>query len=80
MVTGDNYRYAKGGGSENMGTFKTLLPGDGIDGIKILFWKLSSCGGNPCPPYIIGIGVGGTMDHYSWMAKALLRPLGEVQC
>ncbi|EEL3759139.1 fumarate hydratase [Salmonella enterica] len=69
----------KGGGSENMGTFKTLLPGDGIDGIKdFVLETVRRVGGNPCPPYIIGIGVGGTMDHCSWMAKkALLRPLGE---
>ncbi|MFT4021577.1 MAG: fumarate hydratase [Acinetobacter sp.] len=68
----------KGGGSENMGTFKTLLPGAGIQGIKdFVLETVSKVGGNPCPPYIIGIGVGGTMDHCSWMAKkALLRPLG----
>ena len=68
----------KGGGSENMGTFKTLLPGAGVDGIKnFVLETVGRVGGNPCPPYIIGIGVGGTMDHCSWMAKkALLRPIG----
>lgn len=68
----------KGGGSENMGTFKTLLPGAGVDGIKeFVLETVGRVGGNPCPPYIIGIGVGGTMDHCSWMAKkSLLRPIG----
>lgn len=68
----------KGGGSENMGTFKTLLPGSGVEGIKdFVLETVGRVGGNPCPPYIIGIGVGGTMDHCSWMAKkALLRPIG----
>lgn len=69
----------KGGGSENMGAFKTLLPGQGIEGIKeFLLETVQRAGGNPCPPYIIGIGVGGTMDKCAWMAKkALLRPIGE---
>lgn len=82
MVEGDLVTITvmpKGGGSENMGTFKTLLPGAGIDGIKaFVLDTVGRVGGNPCPPYIIGIGVGGTMDHCSWMAKkALLRPIGE---
>ena len=69
----------KGGGSENMGAFKTLLPGEGMEGVKkFVLDTVNSVGGNPCPPYILGIGVGGTMDHCSWMAKkALLRPIGE---
>ena len=69
----------KGGGSENMGTFKTLLPGDDIEGVKrFVLETVRHVGGNPCPPYIIGIGIGGTMDHCAWMAKkALLRPIGE---
>jgi fumarate hydratase subunit alpha len=69
----------KGGGSENMGAFKTMLPGEGIEGVKkFVLDTVSAVGGNPCPPYIIGVGVGGTMDHCSWMAKkALLRPIGE---
>ncbi|MBP2628748.1 MAG: fumarate hydratase [Firmicutes bacterium] len=69
----------KGGGSENMGAFKTLLPGDGIQGVKdFVLEVVQQVGGNPCPPYIIGIGVGGTMDKCAVMAKkALLRPIGK---
>ncbi|MGS9074009.1 fumarate hydratase, partial [Salmonella enterica subsp. enterica serovar Infantis] len=56
----------KGVCSENIGTFKTLLTGDGIDGIKdFVLETVRRVGGNPCPPSIIGIGVGGTMDHCS---------------
>ena len=81
MLEGDQVTITvmpKGGGSENMGTFKTLLPGAGVDGIKeFVLETVGRVGGNPCPPYIIGIGVGGTMDHCSWMAKkSLLRPIG----
>jgi fumarate hydratase subunit alpha len=69
----------KGGGSENMGAFKVLLPGQGVQGVKdFVLETINRVGGNPCPPYIIGIGVGGTMDHCAWMAKkALFRPIGE---
>lgn len=69
----------KGGGSENMGAFKVLLPGEGVEGVKkFLMETVQRVGGNPCPPYIIGIGVGGTMDKCAWMAKkALLRPIGQ---
>ncbi len=69
----------KGGGSENMGAFKVLLPGEGAEGLKnFLLETVERVGGNPCPPYIIGIGVGGTMDVCALMAKkALLHPIGE---
>lgn len=69
----------KGGGSENMGAFKVLLPGEGAEGVKkFVLETVNRAGGNPCPPYIVGIGVGGTMDQCAWMAKkALLRPIGE---
>ena len=82
VVPGDKVKITvmpKGGGSENMGAFKTLLPGQGIEGVReFLLETVQRAGGNPCPPYIIGIGIGGTMDHCSWMAKkALLRPIGE---
>lgn len=81
IVSGDKVTITvmpKGGGSENMGAFKTLLPGQGIEGVReFLLETVTRAGGNPCPPYIIGIGIGGTMDHCSWMAKkSLLRPIG----
>jgi fumarate hydratase subunit alpha len=71
--------FPKGGGSENMGAFITLTPGAGEAGIKDFVLKtVETAGGNPCPPVIVGIGVGGTMDWCAWLAKkALLRPLGE---
>ncbi len=82
IVPGDKVKITvmpKGGGSENMGAFKVLLPGDGVAGVKkFLLETVQKVGGNPCPPYIIGIGIGGTMDKCAWMAKkALLRPIGE---
>ncbi|MGB4587653.1 MAG: fumarate hydratase [Clostridiaceae bacterium] len=69
----------KGGGSENMGSFTTLIPGDGIEGVKkFVLETIQSAGGKTCPPIIVGVGVGGTMDHCTYMAKkALLRPIGE---
>lgn len=82
IVPGDKVKITvmpKGGGSENMGAFKVLLPGEGAEGVKRFVMEVvERVGGNPCPPYIIGIGVGGTMDKCAWMAKkALLRPIGE---
>lgn len=82
IVPGDKVKITvmpKGGGSENMGAFKVLLPGAGEEGIKeFVLETVARAGGNPCPPYIVGIGVGGTMDQCAWMAKkALLRDIGE---
>ena len=82
IVEGDAVKITvmpKGGGSENMGAFKTLLPGDGIQGVKdFVLEVVNRVGGNPCPPYIIGIGIGGTMDKCAVMAKkALIRPIGK---
>lgn len=69
----------KGGGSENMGAFTTLIPSEGIEGVKkFVLETIQSAGGKTCPPIIVGVGVGGTMDHCTFMAKkALLRPIGE---
>ncbi|MBK5261496.1 MAG: fumarate hydratase [Peptostreptococcaceae bacterium] len=69
----------KGGGSENMGSFTTLIPGAGIEGVKkFVIDTVRSAGGKTCPPIIVGVGVGGTMDSCAWIAKkALLRPIGQ---
>jgi fumarate hydratase subunit alpha len=69
----------KGGGSENMGAFSTLLPAEGEAGVKNFVLKaVESAGGKACPPVIVGVGVGGTMDKCAWIAKkALLRPVGD---
>jgi fumarate hydratase subunit alpha len=81
IVSGDRVRISvlpKGGGSENMGTFTTLVPAEGEEGVKNFVLKtLESAGGKTCPPVIVGVGVGGTMDWCTWIAKkALLRPIG----
>lgn len=69
----------KGGGSENMGSFTTLVPSEGIEGVKkFVLETIMQAGGKTCPPIIVGVGVGGTMDKAAWIAKkALLRPIGE---
>ena len=69
----------KGGGSENMGAFSTLVPADGAEGVKDFVLKtLEDAGGKTCPPVVVGVGIGGTMDQCAWIAKkALLRPIGS---
>jgi len=69
----------KGGGSENMSRVDMLTPAAGIEGIKdFVVKRVKDSGSNPCPPTIIGIGVGGTFERSAILAKkALLRNLGE---
>jgi fumarate hydratase subunit alpha len=69
----------KGGGSENCSAAKMLTPSAGIDGIKkFVLETVSSAGANPCPPIIVGVGIGGSLEQACVMAKkALLRPVGE---
>jgi fumarate hydratase subunit alpha len=69
----------KGFGSENMSSVKMLKPSDGIKGIKeFIISTVDQAGPNPCPPIVVGVGIGGTMEKAALMAKrALLRPLGE---
>jgi fumarate hydratase subunit alpha len=68
----------KGGGSENMSRVTMLTPSDGIDGIKrFVVQRVRESGSNPCPPTIVGIGIGGTFEQAALLAKkSLLRPLG----
>jgi fumarate hydratase subunit alpha len=68
----------KGGGSENMSKLVMLKPGEGIEGIKNFVVKeMISAGGNPCPPTVVGIGIGGGADLAMKLGKtALLRPIG----
>lgn len=67
----------KGGGSENMSQLKMLRPADGVQGIKeFVLQVVEAAGPNPCPPLIVGIGVGGTMEVAALLAKkALFLPL-----
>ncbi|MDR0424244.1 MAG: fumarate hydratase [Clostridiales Family XIII bacterium] len=81
IVAGDSVKIAilpKGGGSENMGTLKMLLPSQGLQGVKdFVLESVANAGGNPCPPVIVGVGVGGTMDKAAYLAKrALIRETG----
>jgi len=71
--------FPKGAGSENMSFLKMLNPSDGIDGIKkFVLESVVKAAGNPCPPTIVGIGIGGSSDIAMKLAKtALLRPLKE---
>lgn len=82
IVAGDKVSVTvmpKGGGSENMGAFTTLVPAEGEDGVKNFVMKtVEYAGGKTCPPIIVGVGVGGTMDKCAWLAKkSLLRPIGQ---
>jgi len=69
----------KGFGSENMSFVKMCTPTAGFEGIKqFVIECVKKAGGNPCPPIVVGIGVGGTFEKAALMAKeALTRPLGE---
>lgn len=69
----------KGGGSENMSTLCMLRPGEGLEGVKrvVVEWMVQAAG-NPCPPTIVGVGIGGGADIAMKLAKqAILRPVGE---
>jgi fumarate hydratase subunit alpha len=82
IVPGDRLKISvlpKGAGAENMSRLGMLLPNDGQQGIIELVLKtVEEAGGNPCPPLIIGLGIGGTGEKAMLMAKkALLRRVGE---
>lgn len=70
--------FPKGAGSENMSALKMLTPSDGILGIKaFVLDTIANAGGKPCPPIVLGIGIGGTADLSLKIAKkALLRDIG----
>jgi len=72
----------KGFGSENMGALKMLKPSDGLEGVMdFVVETVEKAGANPCPPVIVGVGVGGTMEKAAILAKkALLRTVGESHC
>jgi fumarate hydratase subunit alpha len=69
----------KGGGSENMSSCMMLLPATGIEGLKRhVVETVVQAGSKPCPPVIVGVGVGGSMEKSAILAKkALLRPVGQ---
>jgi fumarate hydratase subunit alpha len=80
IVDGDRLKIIvapKGFGSENMSAVSMLKPSDGVDGvIDFVLKTVSEAGANPCPPVIVGVGIGGTMEKSALLSKkALLRPL-----
>jgi fumarate hydratase subunit alpha len=80
LVTGDKFHITiapKGFGSENMSRLKMLKPSQGLQGVKdFVIETISEAGANPCPPIIVGIGIGGTMEKSAYLSKkALLRPV-----
>jgi len=82
IVPGDRLRILvmpKGGGCENMSRFTIMLPSAGKQGITdFVLQTVEEAGGNPCPPIIVGVGVGGTAEHAMYLAKrALTRKVGE---
>lgn len=82
IVEGDGFKITvvpKGFGSENMSALKMLKPSDGIEGVtRFVIETAKNAGPNACPPIILGIGIGGTMEKAALLAKkALLRKLGE---
>ncbi|MDR3600564.1 MAG: fumarate hydratase [Desulfosporosinus sp.] len=82
IVTGAALRLVvapKGFGSENMGGLKMCKPSEGLEGaLQFVVDTVDQAGGNPCPPIIVGVGVGGTMEKATFLAKkSLLRDVGK---
>ncbi len=82
IVPGDKLEITvapKGAGSENMSQIKMLKPSDGLQGVKDFVLKVvEDAGPNPCPPIVVGVGVGGTFDKAAFLAKkALVRASDE---
>jgi fumarate hydratase subunit alpha len=82
IVPGDKVKITfapKGGGSENMSGIAMLKPADGIEGVKsFILETIQAAGPNPCPPIVIGVGVGGTFEIAAMLSKrALLRNIGS---
>ena len=82
MVPGDRVKITvapKGFGSENKGGIKMLVPADGLEGVKKAVMEIIlHASMNPCPPMVVGIGIGGTMDRAAVMSKiALTRSINS---
>ena len=83
LVPGDKVKIhvaPKGGGSENMSLVKMLIPSDGLEGIKkLVLDTVFNGGGKPCPPIIVGLGIGGNLEKSALLAKeALMREIDDV--
>jgi fumarate hydratase subunit alpha len=82
IVPGDRIRIIavpKGGGAENMSRVDMLSPSAGLEGIKdFIVKRIEASGSNPCPPTVVGVGIGGTFERSALLAKkALTRKIGE---
>ncbi len=82
IVSGDRIKITvlpKGGGSENYGEVRMLVPSQGKEGVKTFVLEMVNKGGpNPCPPLIVGVGVGGNFEMAALLSKeALMVPLGK---
>jgi fumarate hydratase subunit alpha len=83
LVPGEVFKVsfiAKGGGAENMSAIRMFPPAAGLEGIEDFVVETADKGGsNPCPPIIVGVGVGGNFEFSAWLAKKALlrRPLGS---
>lgn len=82
LVPGDRVEITvapKGFGSENMSQIKMLRPSDGLEGVKAFVLQVvEEAGPNPCPPVVVGVGIGGTFDKAAYLAKkALLRSVEQ---
>lgn len=82
IVPGDRLKLwvvPKGGGSENMSRVAMMKPADGVEGIKkFIVENVKAASGNPCPPVVVGVGIGGTFERCAQLAKkALLREIGS---
>ena len=80
IVDGDKVKITlapKGFGSENMSRIGMLKPSDGLEGVKnFIIETVKAAGPNPCPPMVVGVGIGGTFDKAAYLAKkALIRPI-----
>ena len=82
MVPGDEFKIdvaPKGGGSENMSSVRMMIPADGREGVKkFVLDTVAEAGGKPCPPIIVGVGIGGSFEQCALIAKeALLREIDD---
>lgn len=82
LVEGDQIKIhmaAKGGGSENMSFVKMMKPSDGVEGVKDFILEcVKTAGPNPCPPIVVGVGIGGTFEKAAYLAKkSLFRDVGK---
>ena len=82
IVPGDRVKIVfapKGGGAENMSEVRMMTAAHGIEGVKdFVVERVRKSGGNPCPPIVVGVGIGGSFERCAMLAKeALMRPIGE---